>query len=155
MEVVHSEKKKEMKTENGRKTISIANIEILTDLAPALQLFKAITLPGAVTYCGVKSLNACTQKLLEYDKDRMEILNRYCKKDEAGNSVKIITDGKEWFDFNDDENKEKANIEIQACLERKVSFEIRQVRMSDIKQISISGELLERLIERQFIIDDL
>lgn len=139
------------------KEITIRNIEILTDLAPALQQFKSITLPGAITYCGIKSLKSCTDQLKIYDDARMQILNLFAKKDPEGNPVQVIDKGTQqpMFDFENEQEREKANKEIGDILNVEVQIKIKQVKMSDLKQVNINGELLERLISREFIIDDM
>lgn len=137
------------------KEISIKNIEILTDLAPALQQFKALVLPGKITYCGVKSLKSCIEQLKTYDESRMQVLNLFAKKGPDGKPVQKFEGGQAMFDFENDADKEDANKQIEEILKMDVSVKIYPVLMSDLKQVNISGELLERLIAREFIIDDL
>jgi hypothetical protein len=127
----------------------ITNLQILSELAPALAELKTMKLPGSVTIAAVRAFNECQKKAQEYEDARMAILKAHCAKDEEGKPK--IKDNQ--YEFDNEEAKKNVEAEIKKVAEGIVSIDITAVDSKVFERIEITGNLYEVLARYGFIND--
>jgi hypothetical protein len=130
------------------KTIKVSNAELLGFVIPAFIKMKESVLPTRVSYKVIKTLASCTMAGADYDKERFEIIEQKCKKDENG---KPVFDEKNNYLFDSDEISNSVYTEIEGLLKREVEVVVYPISIEDIPDVSLQTSVLESLIKMNLI----
>ena len=128
--------------------VKLTNMQIISELAPALSELKTMRTPGNVTIATVRTFGECEKAVKDYETARISILNNFCKKE---NGKPVIKDNQ--YQFDSPEDKASAEAEIRKIVETEVELDVHQVSSTVFEKVEISGNLYEVLVRYQFIDD--
>lgn len=134
------------------KKIQISNMELLTDLAPALNQIKDIKMSGKITVRVVKTMNNIFAALRDYDNLRKAALEKYAAKDENGKFVIENENGESVYKFNDADAKKNAGEAAMIIAQEKVDLLVFPITEDDVESIEgITADTIGRLVKWDFV----
>lgn len=94
-------------------------------------------LPVKVSYAIAKNIKVLNEEYKTIDEERIKLCEKYADKDEDGKSVKVEKEGKEVYQFSDD-NEEKVNEEYKELLETEAELDIHKVSIEEFEKCDMS-----------------
>lgn len=134
------------------KKIQITNMELLTDLAPALNQIKDIKMSGKITVRIVKTMNNIFEALRAYDSLRKASIEKYALKNDDGRFAIDTENGESVYKFQDEEAKKNAGEAAMLIANEKIDLMIFPISEEDVESIEgITVETIGRLVKWEFV----
>lgn len=127
-------------------------MELLTDLAPALNQIKDIKMSGKITVRIVKTMNNIFEALRAYDSLRKASIEKYALKNDDGRFAIDTENGESVYKFQDEEAKKNAGEAAMLIANEKIDLMIFPISEEDVESIEgITVETIGRLVKWEFV----